>query len=238
MTCKRPPGHGARCPFPAVQPRPRGKVRGWADASWYEPRLDRARNRPVRAVSARPHGPGAAPTPSQRDRSLGRGHLPTRGVPGRRRPGCPVGYPGSRARDAAVVHFAGGPIGETAQLSGRRALNKLLGLNVDLSGFEGMAAGDPLLGPLAARMRGLRPPRFPTIFEALVNGIACQQLSLTVGIHLLNRLTADRGRPVPRTRTARARSRIPRSSRARHPTSSSGTGSAMRRRARSWRSPD
>jgi 3-methyladenine DNA glycosylase/8-oxoguanine DNA glycosylase len=30
--------------------------------------------------------------------------------------------------------------------------------------------------------------------RALVNGVACQQLSLTVGIHLLNRLTAAHGR--------------------------------------------
>ena len=59
-----------------------------------------------------------------------------------------------------------------------------------------MAAPDPLLGPLAARMRGLKPPRFPTVFEALVNGIACQQLSLAVGIQLLNRLAADRGKAV------------------------------------------
>jgi len=35
------------------------------------------------------------------------------------------------------------------------------------------------------------------VFEALVNGVACQQLSLTVGIHLLNRLTASHGRPAP-----------------------------------------
>jgi DNA-3-methyladenine glycosylase II len=34
------------------------------------------------------------------------------------------------------------------------------------------------------------------VFEALVNGVACQQLSLAVGIHLLNRLTAAHGRPV------------------------------------------
>jgi DNA-3-methyladenine glycosylase II len=46
-------------------------------------------------------------------------------------------------------------------------------------------------------MRGLKPPRFPTVFEALVNGVACQQLSLAVGIHLLNRLTADYGRAAP-----------------------------------------
>jgi len=78
----------------------------------------------------------------------------------------------------------------------RRALSRLLGLDVDLSAFAAMAASDPLLGPLAARMRGLKPPRFPTVFEALVNGVACQQLSLDVGIHLLNRLTDERGRPV------------------------------------------
>jgi DNA-3-methyladenine glycosylase II len=87
----------------------------------------------------------------------------------------------------------GGPSHESAELGARRALTRLLGLDVDLSGFAEMAVADPLLGPLATRMRGLRPPRFPTVFEALVNGIACQQLSLTVGIHLLNRLTGSYG---------------------------------------------
>ena len=78
-----------------------------------------------------------------------------------------------------------------------RALDRLLGLSIDLSGFAAMAATDPVLGPLARRMRGLKPPRFPTVFEALVNGVACQQLSLAVGIHLLNRLTANYGRAAP-----------------------------------------
>ena len=78
----------------------------------------------------------------------------------------------------------------------RGTLDRLVGLSVDLSPFASMAAPDPLLGPLAARMRGLKPPRFPTVFEALVNGIACQQLSLAVGIQLLNRLAADRGKAV------------------------------------------
>jgi hypothetical protein len=34
----------------------------------------------------------------------------------------------------------------------------------------------------------MKPPRFPTVFEALVNAFACQQLSLEVGLELLNRL--------------------------------------------------
>ena len=76
----------------------------------------------------------------------------------------------------------------------RATLDRLLGLSVDLSAFAEMAAGDLLLGPLAARMRGLKPPRFPTVFEALVNAVACQQLSLAVGIQLLNRLADGHGR--------------------------------------------
>jgi DNA-3-methyladenine glycosylase II len=39
----------------------------------------------------------------------------------------------------------------------------------------------------------LSPPRFPTLFEALANGIACQQMSLTLGILLLNRLAEQWG---------------------------------------------
>jgi DNA-3-methyladenine glycosylase II len=92
--------------------------------------------------------------------------------------------------------LSGRPVDEPAELLARGALERLLGLSVDLSAFAEMAELDPLLGPLAERMRGLKPPRFPTVFEALVNGVACQQLSLTVGIHLLNRLTAAHGRPV------------------------------------------
>ena len=68
-------------------------------------------------------------------------------------------------------------------------LTRLLGLDVDLSGFYALADEDALVGPLAERMRGVKPPRFPTLFEALVNAVANQQLSLEVGIELLNRIS-------------------------------------------------
>ncbi len=67
-------------------------------------------------------------------------------------------------------------------------LNSMLSLQVDLSPFERFANRKAKLGPLVRRFRGMRPPRFPSVFEALVNGIACQQMSLTVGIILLSRL--------------------------------------------------
>lgn len=78
------------------------------------------------------------------------------------------------------------------------ALERLLGLRVDLTGFYRLAAADQRLGPLAARFRGLKPPRFPTAFEALQNAIACQQITLTQGIRLLNRLAETNGPAGPR----------------------------------------
>jgi DNA-3-methyladenine glycosylase II len=72
----------------------------------------------------------------------------------------------------------------------RGIVDRLLGVRVDLSGWYRMAARDTRLRLLADRFRGLKPPRFPTIFETLVNAFACQQLSLEVGLELLNRLAA------------------------------------------------
>ena len=72
-------------------------------------------------------------------------------------------------------------------------LQRMLGTDVDLKEFYDFASEDPKLNQLVHRFRGAKPPRFPSIFEALVNGISCQQLSLTVGITLLNRLAEQCG---------------------------------------------
>ena len=62
-----------------------------------------------------------------------------------------------------------------------------------LNAWYRMAAGDQRLRLLANRFLGMKPPRFPTMFEAIVNAFACQQLSLEVGLELLNRLAAISG---------------------------------------------
>jgi DNA-3-methyladenine glycosylase II len=81
----------------------------------------------------------------------------------------------------------------------RAVLNRLLGLRIDLTDWYHMAAGDARLRLLADAFRGMKPPRFPTMFEAVVSAFACQQLSLEVGLELLNRLakitSARLGRP-------------------------------------------
>ncbi len=73
------------------------------------------------------------------------------------------------------------------------ALERLLGLRIDLSPFYRLAAHDSKLGPLAARFRGMKPPRLASVFETLANAIACQQITLTQGIRLLNRLAEEYG---------------------------------------------
>lgn len=70
----------------------------------------------------------------------------------------------------------------------RSIVDCLLGPHIDLAAWYRLAEGDPRLRILAERFRGVKPPRFPSVFEALVNAFACQQLSLEVGLELLNRL--------------------------------------------------
>lgn len=110
--------------------------------------------------------------------------------------GLSVTQSGPRDAPRLAVALLDGELHQRAETL-RGSIDKLLGLGVDLSAFAALAASDPLLDRLAWRLRGLKPPRFPTVFEAVVNGIACQQLSLAVGVHLLNRLTAAHGRAVP-----------------------------------------
>ena len=73
------------------------------------------------------------------------------------------------------------------------ALERLLGIRIDLRKFYRLSKKDSWLKPLANQFQGMKPPRLLTPFEALVNAIACQQLTLTMGIRLLNRLTEAYG---------------------------------------------
>src|SRR5581483_10479615 len=44
-------------------------------------------------------------------------------------------------------------------------LDKMLGLNLDLSEFYEFANTEKYLKPVVIKFKGLKPPRFPTIFE-------------------------------------------------------------------------
>ena len=100
---------------------------------------------------------------------------------------------GSPVAPRLAVTLTGVRLDEQSEQVARVALKHLLGPELDLSPFYRLAEADPLLRTLATGFRGVKPPRFPTLFECLVNAIACQQLTLTVGIRLLNRLVEAHG---------------------------------------------
>ncbi|MGE5892602.1 MAG: DNA-3-methyladenine glycosylase family protein [bacterium] len=72
-------------------------------------------------------------------------------------------------------------------------LERMFSLRSAFKDFYSLSVKDERLRPLLERYAGLKPPRFPTVFEALVNAISCQQVSLDLGIILLNRLSGSYG---------------------------------------------
>lgn len=91
------------------------------------------------------------------------------------------------------VSVHGSTSGFEAETAFARILSRMLGWELDLAQFYRFAARRPFLGSLASRWRGFRPPRFPTLFETVVNSIACLQVSPEAGISLINRLAETYG---------------------------------------------
>jgi DNA-3-methyladenine glycosylase II len=69
----------------------------------------------------------------------------------------------------------------------------MLGLQEELSLFYKLAKKNPNLNSLVLKFKGVKPPCYPTLFEALVNAITFQQFSLESGFSLLNKLSAKYG---------------------------------------------
>ena len=97
---------------------------------------------------------------------------------------------GSIAAPTLIVTATPTPRTSSERRRVRWLVDRLLGVRIDLTDWYRTASGDARLEPLAGTFVGMKPPRFPTMFEAVVNAFACQQLSLEVGLELLNRLTA------------------------------------------------
>ena len=106
---------------------------------------------------------------------------------------------GSMTMPRLQVTVTGVPSGHNLRAGVTETLNRMLGLQANLKGFYRHAANDARLSILARRFRGVKPPQFPSLLEALVNGIACQQFSLAAGIQILNRLSEKFGMSVTET---------------------------------------
>ena len=81
-----------------------------------------------------------------------------------------------------------GPRARSVKQQVAATVTRMLGLDRDLSDFYRIARSDDRLLDLADRLRGMKPVRYATIFEAFANAVACQLVSLSAGMHVLNRL--------------------------------------------------
>jgi len=73
-------------------------------------------------------------------------------------------------------------------------VRRILGLDVDLSEALRLAAVDSWLATIVQHLRGLRPPRFASLFETLAMTVPFQQVSLEAGQSFVNRLVQRFGK--------------------------------------------
>lgn len=72
-------------------------------------------------------------------------------------------------------------------------VRRVLGVDRDLAPFDHAAARIRWLRSLAKRMRGVKPPRYPTLWEACVNAVVFQQISLVAATAIMHRLIVALG---------------------------------------------
>ncbi len=67
-------------------------------------------------------------------------------------------------------------------------VRRMLGLDVSTAVFLRRAARVPWLRPVVKIMRGVRPPRYPSLWEACVNAVVFQQVSIASASAMLRRM--------------------------------------------------
>ena len=119
--------------------------------------------------------------------------------------------------DVRLTFVAGHPSAETRRrLEG--TIRNMLGLDVDPAPLQLAAARVPGLQRTARGLRGMRPPRFATLFETFANVVPFQQLSLDAGLAIVTRFVerfgermqhGDRQLAMYPTASTVARARLP-----------------------------
>jgi DNA-3-methyladenine glycosylase II len=75
-------------------------------------------------------------------------------------------------------------------------VRRMLGTDRDLADFDRSAARISWLTPLVDRMRGVKPPRYPSLWEACANAIVFQQVSLRAASTIMHRMIVALGQTV------------------------------------------
>ncbi len=79
-----------------------------------------------------------------------------------------------------------GPVPPKVSNGAGKMVTLLFNLDLDLTPFERAVREDPVMSGIVRRLRGLKPPRTATLFEALVDSITEQQISL-IAAHSMER---------------------------------------------------
>jgi DNA-3-methyladenine glycosylase II len=87
--------------------------------------------------------------------------------------------------------------GGAAQYDPTVLVRRLFGIDVDLTPFYRAADKVPWLEPLVRGARGVKPPRYPSVWEACVNAIVYQQVSIHAAGAILRRVIERYSEAVP-----------------------------------------
>lgn len=97
--------------------------------------------------------------------------------------------------DSLTVMLDGKPDEHSRTLA---LVRQMLGVDRDLTHFNRAAFRIPWLRSLAKRMRGVKPPRYASLWEACVNAVIFQQVSLHAASSILRKMIVASGKPLTR----------------------------------------
>ncbi len=103
--------------------------------------------------------------------------------------GCTITCVTQPQVEALAVSVVGTADPKTALARVRR----MLGTDRELDDFYARAEQISWLAPLVGRLRGLKPPRYPSLWEACVNAIVFQQISLHAASSIMRRMIETLG---------------------------------------------
>jgi len=94
------------------------------------------------------------------------------------------------------LHIRSGNPSAATRLELILTIRKMLGLDVDPTALQHRVDDERRLRSIALALRGMRPPRFASLFEAFANVIPFQQLSLDAGVAIVGRLVERFGKHI------------------------------------------
>ncbi|MGB9176907.1 MAG: DNA-3-methyladenine glycosylase [Methanoregula sp.] len=94
----------------------------------------------------------------------------------------------------ALTHRSDRPVRRDEAWRAGEQVATILSITDDMDPFYRAVAGDPVLADLSVRLRGVRAPVTPTVFEALTDSIIEQQISLKAAHSIETRLIRSVGK--------------------------------------------